>query len=296
MVKKAFEREGSMSTTWPWGPWDLVKQASKWRTWWWWKHHIHILPRLIPGPKFLGVKDGDPVEVHPFECQSEVSAWMACGYLGIVVFFFSRWSHLHVMRFPLRADSPKSLADVDIAAHTRFRRACTCSACVLKTACIFLLFGESAACYTLPCYYNSDNFDCCGRSYNPMPMPFTCQPSAMTASLSFILPDAPWRIPSERFAFQTSFFLSTTVDGSEIPNNHLGWKNLVNNGVIYLSTGDRRISEPSTEWIIIGTYWWDAAEDVCIPGASKLRVSFDERCVTVAPKRKRWLKEDGATV
>ncbi len=37
-----------------------------------------------------------------------------------------------------------------------------------------------------------------------------------------------------------------TVDGSEIPNNHLGDINLVKNGVNYISTGDRRISEPST--------------------------------------------------
>ena len=118
----------------PGDPEILVKQASKWRTWWWWKHHIHILPRLIPGPKFLGVEDGDPVEVHPFECQSEVSAWMACGYLGTVAFLsqddltFLSWDS-HCGQIVQKVWQMLILRHT----HTRFWRACTCFASVLKT-------------------------------------------------------------------------------------------------------------------------------------------------------------------
>ena len=47
-------------------------------------------------------------------------------------------------------------------------------------------------------------------------------------------------------------FVCFTVDGSEIPNNHLGCiKSVVSNGINYQpqQTGDRRISEPSTVFL-----------------------------------------------
>ncbi len=51
-----------------------------------------------------------------------------------------------------------------------------------------------------------------------------------------------------------------TVDGSNVSNNHLGWcSNLVNNGInmdkLPTSTGERRISEPST--VSIFSWWVD---------------------------------------
>ena len=52
-------------------------------------------------------------------------------------------------------------------------------------------------------------------------------------------------------------FWNDTVDGSEIPNNHLGCpKTLVNNEIFYISTGEfTRFLEPST--VVIWPRWLD---------------------------------------
>jgi len=52
----------------------------------------------------------------------------------------------------------------------------------------------------------------------------------------------------------------------EIPNNHLEYIYVVNNGINYLPNGERRISEPSTvEPMNFKDFW-----DKCLPGAKQV--------------------------
>lgn len=121
------------------------KQASTWRTWWWWKRHIHILPKLIPGPKFLGRtwsgcfsrgRLGKQLWSIPLNVKwplLEWHIWLFGGNSWVVVFF---QDHLTISH-PLFSEIP-------IAG-----RACNvlCMCFEDRASSISLLFGESAACY-----------------------------------------------------------------------------------------------------------------------------------------------------